>query len=87
MYLDDYAVVKREFDLRIADAQEWGRARDLLAQAKPQQEGWLTQQASRLRCELDFQRIVLAERLQRFRLAQSLLFADRVHLLSSGECR
>ncbi|MFC2037499.1 hypothetical protein ACFLYD_05980 [Chloroflexota bacterium] len=80
-------MLRREFDMRLAEAQEEALARELQARARTQQEGWLSQQVSQLRCELDYQRLALAERLQRFRLAQTLLFAGRVHLLSSGECK
>lgn len=41
----------------------------------------------RLLCEMDFRRLVLAERLARFRLAQAILRGDETSLLSEGRCR
>lgn len=40
----------------------------------------------RVRCELDYQRLVAAERLRSFSLAQSLLRADRSDFFSAGHC-
>ena len=37
-------------------------------------------------CELDFQRVVLAERLARFGLAPSILRGDQTVLFSAGRC-
>jgi hypothetical protein len=39
-----------------------------------------------LRCQLDYQRLALAQRLERFRLAQSILRADQLALFATGAC-
>lgn len=43
--------------------------------------------AARLRCELDYQRLVLAERLVRFDFARSILRPEEARMFSSGPCR
>lgn len=52
-----------------------------------QQAGWLSKYADRMRCELDYRRLVLAEQLARFDLAQSVLRADETAFFSNGQCR
>ena len=68
--------------------------RDLEARALRQtasqtqaQRGWLSHYSDQLRCELDYYRLVLAEKLERFALAQSVLHADDTRLFSSTQCR
>jgi hypothetical protein len=51
-----------------------------------QRSSWLYGTSDRLRCELDYQRLALAERLARFDLAQSVLRADRGSVFSTGPC-
>lgn len=50
------------------------------------QVGRLSRYKERVRCEMDYQRLVLAERLARFEMAQSILRSSETSLFSTGQC-
>jgi hypothetical protein len=64
-------------------------ARQLRQQARDRRQpsAQVHQLAARLRCELDYQRLVLAERLARFGVAKSVLRPPEAGTFSSGPCR
>jgi hypothetical protein len=82
----DYGLMHAEMDLRVEEARQWGVGRDWGRQATAGKQSWVAQQAGRLACELDYVRLALAKRLEHFRVAQTVLLADRTHLFSSGGC-
>ena len=51
------------------------------------QESRLSKFADRVRCEMDYQRLVLAQRLERFDMAQSILRAGETSFFSTSQCR
>ena len=55
-------------------------------QASSLSTGWATRTWQRLLCELDFQRVVLAERLARLGLHSDFLRGDETALFSAGRC-
>ena len=72
-----------EYTLSALDAHELRRT----AREGQQQASWLSRYADRLRCEMDYQRLVLAERLARFDMAQSILHSGETSFFSTGQCR
>ena len=58
-----------------------------LASQTQAQRGWLSHYTDQMRCEMDYYRLVLAEKLERFTLAQSVLHADDTRLFSTTQCR
>ena len=76
----DHQAAKSLYNLRLQEAM-LKRERRVL---KPQRRS--SHQLDRLLCELDYRRLVLAERLARFDLAQSILRAGETSLFSSGHC-
>jgi hypothetical protein len=87
MYIDfgagELHLARHESDLH----RELAR-RELLRHSRAEQlpqRRW-SKTIDRVRCELDYQRLVAAERLRPFRLAQSLLRADRSSFFSAGHC-
>jgi hypothetical protein len=47
----------------------------------------LSHLVGRLRCDMDYWRLVLAERLDRFALAQSILHAEDTSFFSTRQCK
>ena len=58
----------------------------LAQEARGRQRQWYTPYLNSLLCELDYQRVVLAERLARFGMAQSILRGTKTSLFSTGRC-
>lgn len=58
----------------------------LAQEIRPSQARRRTRRVDWLLCELDHRRVLLAQRLERYDLAQSLLHADEASVLSSGHC-
>ena len=78
----------------IMDRHEDGMSRDLKdrdlrrhAREGREQTSRLSQYVDRLRCEMDYRRLVLAEQLARFDIAQSILHADETSFFSASQCR
>ncbi len=72
-----------EYTVSDLDAHRLRRA----AKEGQQQASRISQYADRLRCEMDYRRLVLAERLERFSLAQSILHAGETSFFSTNQCR
>jgi len=65
------------------------KSRDLRRHAREERghASWLSTYVDRLRCEMDYRRLVLAEQLTRFEMAQSILRADETRFFSTSQCR
>ena len=72
-----------ESTLRDLEARELKR---MVSSARPRRAR-LHHYADRLLCEMDYWRLVLADRLHRIALAQSLLRAEDTTFFSTSQCR
>lgn len=88
MYIDfgsGESIMARHEDAMLRDLKN----RDLRRHAREGREhtSRFAQYVDRLRCEMDYRRLVLAEQLARFDIAQSILHADQTSFFSTGQCR
>ena len=88
MYIDFGAgesIIARHEDGVLLDL----KSRDLRRHAREERKhaSRLSQYVDRLRCEMDYQRLVLAKQLARFEIAQSILHADETSFFSTSQCR
>jgi hypothetical protein len=58
----------------------------LAQEARHGQRHWYAPYLDSLLCKLDYQRVVLAERLARFEIARSILRGAETNLFSTGGC-
>ncbi len=79
----DYQVEESLYHLRLQEAMLPKQTRVIRRHG---QRRWLLHQLDRLLCELDHHRVVLAQRLERYDLVQSILHADEASKYSSGHC-
>ena len=75
----DHQAAKSLYNLRLQEAM-------LAREQRVVRPGRFSHQLDRLLCELDYRRLVLAERLERFDFAQSMLRAGETSIFSSGQC-
>lgn len=82
----DFGLALAIMDQDRRESPQWSESRDMLRHARTAERGWLSRQICRLRCELDALRLVLADRLAGYGLAQVFLRAERTGLLSGNCC-
>jgi hypothetical protein len=82
----DVRTVSAEYETFIRDVMRDNQQRRLAQKIRKAQPRWYTRGVDWLLCELDHRRVVLAERLARYKLAQSVLRGEEMNLFSAGRC-
>ena len=75
-----------QYQAYVQDIMRDNRHRSLAQEIRRGQPRWYTRRVNWLLCELDYRRVVLAERLTRYEMAQSVLRGEEMNLFSAGRC-
>ena len=91
--MDPYSMGRELMDARLSEqsreleaARLVREAREFRRRSDSGQAKVVSRLVDRLLCQLDYWRIMLAERLARYDLAQSMLRVEQTRLLSAGRC-
>ncbi len=82
----DVRTVRAQHKTFIEDIMRENVHRKLVQQIRRSQPRWQTRRVNWLLCELDYRRVVLAERLANYELAKSMLRGEETTLFSAGRC-
>ena len=76
-----------EYKAFVDNAMRENAYRKLARELRRGRPRWYSRHVDWLLCEVDYRRVVLAERLARYEFTYSLLRGDEAHLFSAGSCR
>lgn len=86
MILGDVRTVHAEHKTFVEDIMRENAHRKIAQEIRRSQPRRHARRVNWLLCELDYRRVVLAERLARYELAQSILRGEELTLFSAGRC-
>ena len=82
----DAQTVRAEHEALVKDIMRENAYQKIIQEIRRSQPRWYARRANWLLCELDYRRVVLAERLAHYELVRSILRGEQAHLFSAGRC-